>query len=276
MLVGGAQSRDENGWRIYTEKEQDVAAMTMIGEELVIELVPPRDLRQFDKVKKFYTWSSERSGWLRYTRPATRDPKPDLAADLGSMLGAASWDRNKPPAFHPLASAGGPWICLPSSAVASWGGKIDKDGSDEFPAEYKLYRAALKCPVEGALFGAANGTQAVVLGSKDTLFWKPLDDGGVLARVLSANVDANALEKRLAELPSSGFQSIGELDVKEPYRAFDASVFGGAVAEGNSLTMELSPARYAVKSLTVKATKKEPLGLLLVRLEEIAPKKKSK
>jgi hypothetical protein len=217
-------------------------------------------------VKRFYVASPARRGWLRYRRPATRAPGPDLEANLGAVLGAAAWERHRPPAFHRLVSAGGPYICLPVASVPTWGGYIEEGGRAEFPAEYAAYQRVTKCPDEGAILTLADGTAAIVLGTPDALYWKPLAGGGVLARASSFEADDDAaLEELLARLPAAGWKPLGELDVRGPYRAFDAAEFGGAIGEGNSLAMALAPARYAVASRAWQPDK--GTSLLLVRLE---------
>jgi hypothetical protein len=269
MLASRAEARDEGGWRIYREKGADVAAMTMLGEDLVLDFAPPRAMDEFAEVKRFYGSSPERKGWLRFRRPATHDPRPDLEAHLGSMLGTAYRERNMPPAFHSLTSAGGPYICLPLSKVATWGGFIDKGGRAEFPDEYATYQRVMKCPDHGAIFALADGTPSIVLGTPDALYWKATSDGGVLARACSYDADDDAaLEVMLDRLPTSGWKELGSIDVSEPYRAIDAASFGGNIGDGNSLTMKLTPGSYVVSSAEWQPD--DGTELLLVRLAKTA------
>jgi hypothetical protein len=265
MLGLGSEARDEKGWRVFAEKGADVAAMTMMGDELVVEFVPPRACEELDAKKRFYRDSRDREGWLQYRRPATRDPRPDLEANLGSIIGSASWERNKPPAFHALHSAGGPYVCLPVGRVVTWGGFIEEGGKKEFPKEHAMYQRVMKCGDGGELLALEGGVSAIVLGTPDALYWKSLDGGGVLARVVSFDADDDAaLEKMLSKLPAAGWKAIGDIETREPYRAFDAAEFGGNIGEGNSLAMEIAPGRYAVAATTWAPD--DGTELLLVRL----------
>ena len=274
-LGAHAQARDAEGWRVYAEQGRDVAAMTILGDELVLDFAPPVATDELAKGKRWYTASPTRPGWLRYRRPATRNPGPDLEANLGGVLGTASRERHRPPAFHRLVSAGGPYLCLPVGRVPTWGGYIEAGGRAEFPDEYAAYERVTRCPDEGAILTLADGTAAIVLGTPDALYWKPLDGGGVLARVSSFDADDDAaLERMLAQVPARGWTPLGELDVAGPYRAFDAAEFGGAIGEGNSLAMALAPGRHAVSALAWKPD--AGTSLLLVRLERVQSAAKPK
>ena len=86
MLGGdGVTVRLDGAVRVYSIGRDDYARMWIADGELVIQLVAPRSMvlvgRHFKPV--------EPMGWIEYRRPATRDPKPDLEANLGTVIGTA-------------------------------------------------------------------------------------------------------------------------------------------------------------------------------------------
>jgi hypothetical protein len=87
---------------------------------------------------------------------------------------------------------------------------------------------------------------ALVLGSAHPLVHLATSSGGVFARVVSHAGTDEALEAVLARAPVGGWQSIGEVEVREAVRVFDAATFGGAIGEGNSLALALSPGVHQV------------------------------
>lgn len=247
-MLGRTTVRDESGWRVYADAGVDVAAMTLLGSELVLDFAPPRTYERMERVRPRYAESPSRPGWLRFRQPATRDPRPGLEAELGAMLGRAARERNPPPAFRSLESAGGPYLCLPTSSVPRWGGYIEEGGREEFPDDYAAYAEIARAPEVGAVRALGDGTPAIVLGTPDALYWKSLPEGGVLARVTSFDAaDPALLEQMLTRLPTEGWQSLGEIDVRERWRAFDAAEYGGGIADGNSLTIDVPVGRYVVE-----------------------------
>jgi hypothetical protein len=149
-MLGAAAARcDAEGRRTYVEGGAEVAVLALVGEELVLDFLPPPPSPELTKVAAHYTPTPGRTGWLQYRRDATRDPRSDLAAKIGTLLGRARAGRKPPPpAFRSIASAGGPYVCVPASRVAAWAGDVD---AGEFPAGHALYRLVAKAPDTGAL-----------------------------------------------------------------------------------------------------------------------------
>jgi hypothetical protein len=91
------QVRDSSDSRVYIQRGREFAVLTRKGQELILDFEPPAAMERFEHVKRFYSKTPGRPGWLRFKRPANRDPSPDLEADLGSLLNRAEYERNPPP-----------------------------------------------------------------------------------------------------------------------------------------------------------------------------------
>lgn len=76
--------------RVYAAGKAPYARMWLDGDTLVLRFQAPKDKTDVDMA---YFKPATPKGWLEYRRPATRDPKPDLAANIGSVLGQASFER---------------------------------------------------------------------------------------------------------------------------------------------------------------------------------------
>jgi hypothetical protein len=265
------ERRDVRGKRIYVEGGREVAVLALAGEELITDFEPPRALDEYAGVMHFYAACPGRPGWLRFRRPATRDPRPSLEANLGSMLGRAAYERHPPARFRGLATTSR-YVCLELSRVPRWGGDAY---APEFPAEAALYQRVLAGPDTASLLelgdesGDKDGGWVLALGTSHPLFHAATSGGGLFARVVShGGTDEvrqnDELEALLARAPADGWQDIGEVDVREPIRAFDAATFGGAIGEGDSLTLALSPGAYSIAHRAWQAD--AATELLLVRL----------
>jgi hypothetical protein len=92
----GCKVAVEDGARVYFDGGVAYASMRLDGATLVVDFAPPRAMAEYAAVMGHYEALAARPGWLRYRRPATRDPKPDLAAKLGSMIGQAMFERHGP------------------------------------------------------------------------------------------------------------------------------------------------------------------------------------
>jgi len=60
---------------------------------LVLRFVAPKKKDQLSGVERFYRPVAGQPAWLEYRRPATRDPRPALEAQLGFLLGQAAFER---------------------------------------------------------------------------------------------------------------------------------------------------------------------------------------
>jgi hypothetical protein len=92
--------RDERSRRVYSAGGADFATLELEGDELVVEFQAPSNLdhaiegpRTLRDFLSHYEPVRGRPGWLRFRRPATRDPRPDLDARVGPMLGQAARQR---------------------------------------------------------------------------------------------------------------------------------------------------------------------------------------
>lgn len=84
-----------DGIRTYSERGDAFATLAIAGKELVLCFAAPKNWDELSKVERFYQPLVDKRGWLEYRRPATRDPKPDLEADVGSILGRAAFERRQ-------------------------------------------------------------------------------------------------------------------------------------------------------------------------------------
>jgi hypothetical protein len=94
LLEEGGHVRVEDGARVYsTSLGEDVATMRISGDTLITQFSAPVKSEAFAAVQRFYRSVPGKPGWLEYRRPATRDPRPGLDADLGLILGGAKFER---------------------------------------------------------------------------------------------------------------------------------------------------------------------------------------
>lgn len=80
-----------DGVRIYSAAKGDFATLAFDGEEMVVRFVAPKTIPE--EHARFYEPVNGKPGWVEYRRPARRDPKPDLIAGLGGIVGAAAFER---------------------------------------------------------------------------------------------------------------------------------------------------------------------------------------
>jgi hypothetical protein len=253
--------RDEVAGRVYEQRGKEIAVLRRAGSQLVLDFEAPQAMAEFERVRPLYEAVPGRTGWLRFRQPATNDPRPGLEADLGTMLGAADAERNPLPAFRSIVSGGGPYVCMHLSDVGSWSGVCDKD---EFPEGAALYEEALRGPDTASLLALPGGRWCLVLGTPDPLFATATWAGGLFARAVAHSMADDQLLAALEGAPTDGWEVIGSIDVREPIRAFDVATFGGAIAEGNSLTLALDPGPYEIACRTWQPD--DDTELLLTRL----------
>jgi hypothetical protein len=91
ILYDGATVALDGKVRVYSIGKKEYARMWIARGKLVVEFEGPK-AGAGDKAK-YYRPVPGKKGWLRYTRPATGDPIPDLVADLGTILGTAAFER---------------------------------------------------------------------------------------------------------------------------------------------------------------------------------------
>ena len=137
---------------------QPYASMTLAGAELELCIKPPRALDGFRGVLPFY--QRDERNWLRIRRPAIRDPRPWLEADLGSLVGSVQAELRADAdadLLHSIESFGGPFLVMPSDLRARWwGAKEDAKG----------YQAICAGP-DPAHIKEAAGAPALVLAVPD-------------------------------------------------------------------------------------------------------------
>lgn len=153
-----------------------------------------------------------------------------------------------------IMSAGGPYVVLPESNLGKWKGYADQNA----------YEAIAYGADFGRIVTAAGGT-ALVLGTPDTLYFWPLDTGGVFVRVSCFDAaDDAVLARHLERLPKKGWKGLkGELKVKGKLYAFDAATAGADIGN-DALEIELPQGSYSAGHLTFKPD--DGTELLLVRL----------
>jgi hypothetical protein len=225
--------------------------MRLDGEDLEVDFRAPRELEEFEGVLRYYQRLKEPAGWLRIRRPATRDPRPWLEADFGSMLGTTTRELRLAAdegTFRSIVSAGGPYIVMSGLRRSEWWG------------EYKK----LKGPDEGYVVDAAGGP-ALILGSPDEVTWAPRPDGGVLVRMVSFDEgDTWKVAQHFAKIPSGGWKPLAKgFPVTDSLRCFDAALCGGAVGDRESLELRLAKGKYRIESQTWEPN--DQTELLLVR-----------
>lgn len=94
LLQDGGHVRVVDGARVYsTSGGEDVATMRISGDVLITRFVAPLHSDELERARRFYRAVRGKPGWLEYRRPATKDPRPDLEADLGTVLGQATLER---------------------------------------------------------------------------------------------------------------------------------------------------------------------------------------
>jgi hypothetical protein len=89
----GVEIRLVDGARVYAHRGKDFATLALDGKTLILRFVAPKQTDDLARVARFYGPVPGRAGWLEYRRPAARDPRPDLEADVGSVLGQATFER---------------------------------------------------------------------------------------------------------------------------------------------------------------------------------------
>ena len=278
LSLGSTGSREEGEWRrVYSEGGTDVAVMERVGETLIVDFLPPADATEFAAVMQHYKKTPGKKGWLRFERPATRDPRPALEAGLGGMLGAASHQRRQPAGARPrknaaasaprkpararrqsILSAGGPYLGVPKSKLDHWAGA--EDGPEAYEA---LARGG-----EGAsLTTIGPRVAALVIGTPDPLYWVEAEDGGVLVSVVSFDADDDViLEAHLAALPADGWKVVkGALTADGPIWVFDSASSGGALGRSEALELNLKKGRHAIEERTWRPDKGTELFLIRLR-----------
>jgi len=89
----GVEVRIVDGIRVYVEGGAEFANLALRGKTLILQFVAPKQGDDLVNVERFYRPVAGRSGWLEFQRPATRDPRPDLDANVGAILGQAAFER---------------------------------------------------------------------------------------------------------------------------------------------------------------------------------------
>jgi hypothetical protein len=96
LLEDGGHVRVDKDARVYTTSaKQDVATMRLSGDVLIVQFIAPRESDALARAKRFYKAVKGKPGWLEFRRPATRDPRPALDADLGAVVGQAVFERRR-------------------------------------------------------------------------------------------------------------------------------------------------------------------------------------
>lgn len=280
LTICSTSAREEGGRRIFSEGGAEVAVMELVGERLIVDFLPPADTSAFAKVLRHYGKAPGRPGWLRFERPATRDPGPGLEADFGSLLGAAASQRRnavaarpsrptaaaRPPVSaprkrprakrHTILSAGGAYLGVAKSKVDFWPGADDTEA----------YSALAHGGDGASLTTFGKKVPTLVLGTPDRLAWVPNAEGGVLVSVVSFDADDDGvLDGHLGAIPSDGWVAVkGTLPVDGPIWVFDAAIPGGALARSDTLELELEKGRLKIEERTWHPD--EGTELFLVRL----------
>ena len=241
----------------------------------------PEDKTALNQHSEFYTQAASPPGFIRYERPLSSSPTPDLEADWVTVSGRAFFEMKQAtdltpgPSINeidfnqgestssenpPLARAesnGGPYVALPESALENWQGYDDPE-----------YDKLDYITSGGALIDVSD-TKALLLGSPENLYWFPNDQGGLLAQTVSFRAaEEDVLREIVDELPKTGWKGIrGPLNVEEPLVIFDGAAPGGD-AESEGIRLELAAGQYQVSQRTHK--EKGEFELILVRLQRKA------
>jgi len=222
------------------------ATLATAPNKLVVSFLAPRGTALSPRAK-FYPVAA-RAGWVRVELPVSRDPRPWLEAVLGATVGQTLFELQRG-GDRSIASAGGPYVVVPSSEVAYWRPKT------------KLGKVADDVSVV-----TLPTCEVLALGAPDTMHWIPQDKGGVLARVISMDADdPTAVARHVATVTEARWEPRGTFHLRTPsLLAFDASISGLKIKLTDALQLGLTPARYAVSAATVKPD--DGTELLLVRL----------
>jgi hypothetical protein len=90
----GVEVRIVDGARVYSDLGKEFATLALDGTTLILRFAAPKKKDDLARVERFYRPVAGRPGWLEFRRPATRDPRPNLEAAVGTLLGQAAFDRN--------------------------------------------------------------------------------------------------------------------------------------------------------------------------------------
>lgn len=201
-----------------------------------------------------YSPSPVRAGWwqIRLGKEPRRWQEAKVATLAGRTIAALRAVSNVG-RWRSLYAATNPYAVVARSHAFRWG----DDGLGTDLGEAKA------CASDVTLLDRSWG-HALVLGSSDPLYVHPTEEGALLVRVASLDLhDEQRLRELVAAIPSEIFGGGSlELDVHEPLCAFDASLVGSAITPQNSLTCDLRPGRYAVRSGRYAPSTKVALDLV--------------
>lgn len=237
--------RVEKGARIYRGGDgEDYATLRVDDAVVVLTFVAPIET---EHDPRFYRAVRGKPEWLEFRRPATRDPRPDLEADVGALLGAAAYERRTKGVWQHRTSASGAYLALPMRRVPRWpGGK----------------RAKQVASGGDAIVDVSDGVSGLVLGPGTLRVW-PTDHGPVLVR--GACEDEAMLRRHLKKLPKAGWTRLagrlGEAG-ERIWVAFDAKLSGYSIGAALSLRFRLERGAHHVERCAYKPDARTDLVLV--------------
>jgi hypothetical protein len=84
----GVTEEEDGGFTRFSVGKEPFATLAVEGNDLVVTFRKPKDLdSRLQSKLAYYEELSKPRGWLEWRTPISRDPRPELEADFGSMIG---------------------------------------------------------------------------------------------------------------------------------------------------------------------------------------------